>query len=1218
MIIRSARTSFIRSLFSIALLLCCALFAVAQAGRGGINGLITDSTGAIIPNATVTVQNEGTGVKVATASTAAGLYSFISLNPGTYDVSVSAKGFETTVRKNITVTVDQVTAANVALTIGNVSEVVTVTETSSLVDENNSTVGQLISAKEIDRVPLLTRDVFELVQLSAGVAPANGTPNSSGTPGIFNARSGIDVSAYTINGALQGTVYYMLDGSPIGVAENNAATIIPAFQIPDDGVQEYRVETQNTPATYASGGSGVISLVSKSGTNKFHGSAFGYFRPDALAANEYFNKQNQVSQGLPNQTPGFHRYQEGGSISGPILHDKLFFFADYEATQQASLETGSFTVPTDAERGGDFSGDSFTVYNPLVPDDPTTGFRQPFGGNQIAQGDLNPIALQFAKFFPEPNNAGEGEYHTNNYTASGLDPFNGHKFDIRGDYALGQKHRLFSRFSFERLKFGNADLYGSSNEYDPLYYQNITNGRNILLADDYTLTPTSVVQLRYSFTRHYEDQTGDPRQGNFDITSVGFPQSLADQVLYKQIPTMSFSTTTTIGGTGNWDTFLFASESSDASATYTKVFSKHELSVGLEYQKLFMNIGQPPSPAGAYSFDDTATSSVTFAQDGSDFASFLLGIGTTPGSESYNFTKDVFAAEANPYWAAFVQDKYHITHNLTVDLGLRWDIFGGRTERHDRLEYFDPKLAFSESNIPLVGGERFANVGGDSRTPFATNLANFAPRIGFAWQPVKHLVVRGGGGFYYGPSPEMVANPSLNSDGFGTITNWNATEYNGDDTAYNNYTNGVDGSSSAAVPEGNTVFNSSNTCANNNNVTGCYSLSNPFPDGVIQPTGSSLGAATNLGSTLSTVLHTQNTPTTYNFNFGVEYQLPAETVVNVAYVGSRGLFLPLGAVDLNTFSLEDIAKYGHSLFDTMVPNQWEAIQPTTNANYGSDMVPLWVSLQPYPQFGNGGYGSGNGVNVNGYGGGDSDYSSLQAKVEKRMTKHFSTLATFTWAKLITDDSAPPLAFVGYHGASPQDWRDLRLEHSVSSQDIKYQFNLATSYDLPMGRGRALNLEGLPNAILGNWSVNAIVYLSTGVPVNAPTGTGDIFFNQRVDQVCDPGKGAPHTADQWFNYSCFAQPTSDTVAGTAPALLGSVRTDGAHDLDMSLYKSFEIGKERSLRFEASVYNLTNTVQYGYPNVFWNSDPTPDNMAGFGQVTNSSNTPRQFQFGSRFTF
>jgi hypothetical protein len=229
-------------------------------------------------------------------------------------------------------------------------------------------------------------------------------------------------------------------------------------------------------------------------------------------------------------------------------------------------------------------------------------------------------------------------FHTNNRTVSGLDPNNGQKFDIRVDYAMNAKNRMFGRFSFGRLHFGNADLYGASNEYDPFYYVNITNTRNVLVADDITLSPTSVLQLRYSFTRHYEDQTGDPRQNGFDITTLGFPQALADQVIYKQIPVAYLATTTSVGGTGNDDAFLFASENSDATATLNKVLGKHEISVGFEYQKKFMNVGQPNSPAGAYSFDNTPTSSQAFNNDSSDFAALLLGIGVMPwlrGRELY-------------------------------------------------------------------------------------------------------------------------------------------------------------------------------------------------------------------------------------------------------------------------------------------------------------------------------------------------------------------------------------------------------------------------------------------------------------------------------------------------------------------------------------------------------------------------------------------------------
>ena len=356
-----------------------------------------------MPDATVIAQDEGKGTKLSTVTTAAGLYSFVSVAPGSYDVTVTHSGFDTAVQQHIHVTVDQTQNVNVKLQVGQVSEQVTVNDAESLAGTSNSTVGQLISAQEIDRVPLVSRDVYQLVQLSAGVLPANGTPNSSDTPGINNARSLIDVSSYTINGSLQGSVYYMLDGSPIGIAENNAASIIPAFQIPEDAVEEFRVETQNTPATYASGGGGVISLVTKSGTNKFHGDVFSYFRPNALAANDYFYKQS--NPGLP--PLDYHRYQEGASIGGPILHDKLFFFGDYEATQQTQLENGYYTVPTAAERTGDFSADSFTIYNPLVADN-ADGTRQPFNGNIIPQNALDPVALNFANKFPAPKPSWRG------------------------------------------------------------------------------------------------------------------------------------------------------------------------------------------------------------------------------------------------------------------------------------------------------------------------------------------------------------------------------------------------------------------------------------------------------------------------------------------------------------------------------------------------------------------------------------------------------------------------------------------------------------------------------------------------------------------------------------------------------------------------------------------------------------------------------------------
>ena len=1204
--------------------------AHAQAGSGGISGLVTDTTGAILPGAKVTARNTATGTEISTVSTSGGLYSFISLPPGSYEITAECKDFETLIRKNIVVTVDHVTAVTLALHVGAASEVVTVTETTDLLDTSNSTVGQLINAQTIDRVPLLTRNVYDLIQLSAGVTPANGAPNSSSSYAIENissGRPGVDVSSYTVNGAIEGSVYYMVDGSPLGIAENNAAAIIPAMDLPEDAVDEVRVETQNTPASYQSGGAGVISVATKSGTANFHGDAFGVFRPDILASNEYFNKQYELQSGLANTPPSFHRYQEGGAIGGPIVGSKkFFFFGDYEATQQQQYDgSNRFVVPTTAERSGDFSADSFAIYDPTQPDiasGPLAGTRQQFANNKIATP--NPTGLKFLSEMPKCNLEqisgvscdSQSDDLTPNFFLPGLDPTTAQKFDVRADWAKSEKQRIFGRFSFDRLFTSTFNAFG--NIWDLNYAQNVTNGRNVLLADDYTISPTTVLQLRYSFTRHYENQGGDQGQVGYDITQLGFPSSLAAQETYKLLPFVLFNDDSTgggaspaynsgVGGTANYNTFLYASENNDASATLTKLFGKHEVSAGFEYMKRLLNVGQPVAPSGSYAFDLSATDQTTNSlSGGSDFASLLVGMGTAPGTESNsypNFSKDLFAAEASPYYAAFAEDSWRPTNKLTVTAGLRWDIFGGRTERHNRLEYFNPAATDTVNGVAYTGAEVYVG-DGNSRSPFETNLTNFGPRLGFSWQAGDHLVIRGGGGIDFGPSAEMVGSSSLNSDGYAAYTTWNATAWNQDP---NTIAYDCANAQICSGDEGNTVMLSS--------------LSNPFPNGVVQQISSPKGLGNNLGITLNTMLHSQRTTTTYNFNLGWEYEFQKQVVLSVGYVGSRGLFLPLASVDLNQLDLATIGKYQDNLMNENVPNQWEAIDDPTNANYGSSTVPLWVALQEFPQFGNGSYGAGNGVNVHGYPGGDSEYSSLQTKLQKRLTNHFTSLASFTWAKLMTDDGNPPLDFVGSHLGAPQDWRDMQYEHSVSPQDVKLQFTGEVSYDLPVGKGRAVNLNGAGNALAGGWTVNGIYYMSSGVPIASPlAGGGTQYFNQRPNLTCNPSAGAPHTAATWFNYNCFTQPASPYVAGTAPAYLANVRAMGATNLDISLYKAVALGEGRELRFEISSYNLANHAQLGMPNIPDLADVLSNASTAqlFGQVTSTVNSPRQFQFGARFTF
>ena len=1212
-----------RNFLSICILfLCAGSVALGQAGRGSITGTVTDPQGGVVAGAKVVLLSRATGVTLHTVTSAAGLYTFISLNPGVYQVTVSQTGFASVAQDKVTVDVDQSTEVNITLRLGTATEAITVTEAASLVEPSNSTVGLLVSAETIDRVPLLYRNVYDLVQLSAGVTAPNGSPNSSDSfqsvQNISIGRPGVDVSAATINGSIVGSVYYMLDGSPIGIAENNSAAIIPAMNVPEDGVGEVRVETQNTPASYQSGAAGVISLVSKSGTNKFHGDAFGVFRPDALSANEYFNKRTQLQQGLPNKPPAFHRYQEGGAIGGPIKRDKLFFFADYEYTDQVQFEgIDYFTVPTSAERTGDFSAFLNNTPAPIVIYDPTQpdvgGNRQPFPGNKIT--NPNPIGLLFLAHMPKCNlpnpttcDAATSDVPLNNlpgnFGMAGLDPLKAHRFDVRVDWVPSEKQRIFTRFSYDRLLFSQANVFPSG--WDINYAQNLTNGRNILVADDLTLNSTTVLNLRYSFTRHYENQGGPPSYKSIDITQLGFPSSLAAAQAYKNLPFVLFGDVGQgVGGTANYNTFIYASENSDVSAAITKVRGKHEISAGFEWMKRYLNVGQPPAPAGAYAFDVSATDqSVASAAGGSDFASLLVGMGTQPGSESNgypSFTRDIFAAESNAYYAAFVEDTYHPSKTLTITAGLRWDIFGGRNERSNRQEYFNPNVSNTFNGVSYTGAEIYVNSG--NRSPYSTNLHDFGPRLGFAWQPITHLVLRGGAGFYYGPTTHNVASAGINSDGFSSGTTWNATCFNAD---------------------GNTVFNGTSACPTPTpgNYTGPYSLSNPFPNGVVPIfTTAPSGLANNLGTTLNTVLRSQRTPIVYNFNFAVEYELPHQVVVTAGYVGSRGLFLPFGSVDLNQLDMATIQKYGASLCvvtdpSCLVPNTWEPILPSTNQWFGSATVPQYVALEKYPQFGNGGYG--NGVVVHGYPAGDSIYHSLQTKVQKRLTGHFTTLATFTWGKILTDDGNPPLGFVGTHNGSAQDWRNLRIERSVSPQDVKYSFTGQVSYDLPVGKGRLVNTNGVANTIVGGWTINGILYLGTGVPVASPSaGVSPSYFSQRADLTCNPAVGAPHTRGAWFNPNCFSIPASPFVPGTAPAYLDNVRTMGARDLDLSLYKTISFGETKALRFDVSSYNITNKAQLGYPSVPSITAVTTQG-AKFGVIGNTINALRQFQFGARFTF
>ena len=498
---------------------------------------------------------------------------------------------------------------------------------------------------------------------------------------------------------------------------------------------------------------------------------------------------------------------------------------------------------------------------------------------------------------------------------------------------------------------------------------------------------------------------------------------------------------------------------------------KHELSFGAEYMKRFLNVGQPPASSGAYNFDISATDQTTTrwvqTVGGSDFASFLLGMGG-PGYESLNFTQDLFSAEASPYYAAFIQDTYHASQNLTITAGLRWDIFGGKTERHNRLEYFDPTAVgtYPASGLPFTGGEVFVSSG--HRSPFTT----------------KHEEL------WSTPGPGMEANEAPgcsrrrrlllwaertdgqqcheNSDGYSTNNNWNAT-------CYNEILTPPTWAIRCSTAPTNVRCGTGKSAPS---VTGTYSLSNPFPTGLVPPSQlHPSGLQTNLGANLNTMLHSQRTPETYNFNFGLEYEFPTRSFSAPA-TWAAGASSFRCRVDLNQLTLSQIEQIGAAANTPL--NLWRR-------SLSRNLPPAASTA---------------GVAVHGYPGGDSEYSSLQTKVQKRMTNHFTTLASFTWAKLMTDDGHPPLDFIGFHSGAPRTggkW--LRAFRQPAGREVS--IHMAGILRPARGQGQGDESERSIECHPGRLDGQRDFLPEHRRSHRCAVCRENIYLNQRADMICDP-------------------------------------------------------------------------------------------------------------------
>ena len=1139
---------------SLVLVLLVSGVVSAQSFQGSLRGRVTDPAGAATSGTRIVITDEATSATRTTVTNDQGEYVFTAVTPATYSVSAEAPNFKRIERKGVAVPTQTAVTADLQLELGKVSEQVNVTADAPLLETGAASTGQAIDSQKITDLPILGRNSFFTAKLAQTVVfvanPKMGRMQDQ------NANSQVSIAGGPVR-----TNNVLVDGISI-TDSNNRAVFVPS----PEAVQEVKLQASTYDAEVARTGGGTFNSLLRSGSNELHATAVGHIRQTDWLANNFFSNR----AGLPVANQPFRDW--AGSLGGPVVipklydgHNRTFFFVATEAYRQQDGGNTALSVPTALERAGNFSqsltagGGLQTIYDPLSTT--SAGTRTPFAGNIIPAAQLDPAGGKLASYYPLPN-TGTAYFGATNFNFTGGYPNRGDQYTFKGDRQIASW--LSASASYVHQKTGETNApptFGDvASPTQSLLYRRIDATQANATA---TLSPTTVLTARFGFNRFFTTSFPTSSAG-FDLTTLGLPESLAAVTPDPAFPAVTMGTLASYGG-GTTTRDVFYSRSFNT--TISRFLGRHSFRAGFDFRTLH-DFGTPAAGPTSLGFTDVftrATPQTSTAGTGADLATLLLGYPTS-GSMSVVSKFNDFVE----YYGAFVQDDFRIAPKLTLNFGLRFEHETGVREANNKLIVgFNPTAANplqqNVSGFQIPGQVEYAGVNGNPIESGNALAVKPAPRIGFAYSANDKTVVRGGYGVYWAP-------------GFFSFQNT---------IGYSQTTSIVSSTDGNFHP--------------------AATLENPYPSGLLQPTGNTLGGLSGVGQAITVFSPgSQSAGYVQEYSLELQRQAPAGFVFTLGALGSHSL-------DLNEIGL-NIDQLNPSYFALGSALTQRVANPLYNnggvGTVGTATVSRAQLLLPFPQY--------TSVTLANSDTGSAYYYAAYLRAQRRLANGLTVLASYTWSRSESDvlgvSTAGASQITSLAGA--QNAYDRNAERSLSTQDVPNRFTTAITYELPFGKGKPFLKSGrVLNLIAGGWSANAVGILQTGFPlaVTQPNNNSVIgaSFQRPNATGVSPGTSGSAAAriNGWLNPAAFSQAPLFTFGNTTPFLAD--RGPGVFNWDMSGFKTVFIGERLKAQFRAEALNATNTPYFGFPNTTYTNP-------NFGKITTQVNNPRLVQLGARFTF